>query len=436
MTTVRNAPKTVLRQTPLDVRLNSFIIAERRDNTQTPMVSPMSPTTSTTKILGLVLALLLVLATSAVVAGQNGPPSSVPPGDDDDRPGGNETAGDDENDEDDNRPERAGRPHDDPRDQRRGHAAIGNGTVDGVYVTYTFSDDAGQIHDFAVFNATFFATIQAPAAFEEARASGPHVRIEGDGFEVRTMDNPTGLIRLEADDDGGGFTLTPADGVVVDAEADWIRLTADGLSAILTGGELEDGTIVVDEEGKFLLHGPSVSVVSRGANPSGDRILNAIAQGHIAGQIQVLPQGIEHVAFDDVSMASKKLDDNAYRFRVDANLSVGKTFVLDFAPGLLTAGELAVKYYDEELGLLVETGIAEASSLDDVLEADADEGPEYWIVKGLDGAQVLVAVPSFSVHAFDVIPAELVPIIAYGLALGILFSVVATAALVMGRRPS
>lgn len=381
------------------------------------------------KILGLFLAILLVLATSAVVAGQNGPPSSVPPTDDEDRAGGNES----QSQANDRRPDHAGRPHDNPRDQRPGHAAIENGTVDGVYVAYTFSDEAGTLEGYTVFNATFFATIQTPGAFD-ARASGPHVRLTGDAFQVRTMDNPTGLVRLQADNESGDFLLTPADGVTVVEEDNWIRLTADGLTAILTGGELQDGQIVIDEEGKFLLHGPSVSVVSRAANPSEDRILSAIAQGRVAGQIQVLPEGIEHVPFDNVSMASKQLGEDAYRFRVDANLTSGKTFVLDFAPGLLKANQLAVKYYDEELGLLVETAIAQADSLEDVLDAGADEGPEYWIVQGLDGVEVLVAVPSFSIHAFDVIPAELVPIIAYGVALGVLFSLVAAAALVMGRQ--
>lgn len=410
---------------------------------------PFLSTVTNQRISSLWLVLILTLAaTAAVAAAQSGPPSSVPPRNSQ-GPGGNETASGNETDagnetgdggngtaDDGNethrghgKPDRVGRPHDDPRDQRPGRASLGNGTVDGVYLTYRFSDASGQILDYTVFNTMFFSEVQAPGPFD-ARAAGPHVRLAGDDFRLATMDNPTGLLCFRGE---GEMRFMPAQGVAVEVESNRLVVTSGDLTAILTDGEWDGQTIVAQNGTKFLLYGPSVSVVSRSVNPAEHAILAGIEDARVGGRFQVLPHGVEAVAFDDVKLTASEPEEGSYRFIVDGNLTDGRSFVLDFAPGLVRADQVTVRYYDEEAGVLIPAEIQEADGLEDVLDAEDGEGPEYWIVNGMDGAQVLVAVPSFSVHAFEVIPAELAPLIAYGLVFGVLFCLMATVALLFGR---
>jgi hypothetical protein len=178
-------------------------------------------------------------------------------------------------------------------------------------------------------------------------------------------------------------------------------------------------------------------LVAKAGHPSQGKVDEAIADGRVAARFQVLPgNATQALTFDDVTSATQQLPNGSHRFTVDANLTSGRTFVVDFAPGLVQAGQLGVSYYDEELGALVQAAISQADDLDDVLSIDPDEGPEYWIVHGMEGVQVLVMVPHFSVHAFEVfsIPPEVVPLLVYGLALGLAVVVVMGFGAVLGRR--
>lgn len=328
-------------------------------------------------------------------------------------------------------PDQARRPNETPA-QQPGRLLLSDGSADGRYVDFSFDAAAGTLSGYTVGETEWFSQIQAPGSFE-AKAHGAYVSLKGDGFVLSVTDNPTGLLRIQANNTT--IQLSLASGVAATANGSRVDLAAGNDSAFVTNATLAGSSLTM-KQGVFLLRGPSVSAVARAYAPSQAQIEDAIAQGRVAARVQVLPGGADVLDFQGAQVEARANANGSHRVIVDANFTSGRTFVVDFAPGLLKAEELGVLYYDEVNGTLQPAMIQRADSLDDVLLIEAGEGPEHWHVDDLQGEQVLVAIPHFSVHAFDVyaISGEVAPMILIGLVGAIVLVAVLAVGAYVGRR--
>lgn len=326
-----------------------------------------------------------------------------------------------------------GKPSDLPGAARQpGRMTFDDGLLDGRYVEASYDEANGTITSFTVNGVEYFASIQAPGNFS-ASGRGAQIRLEGDGFVIAITDNPSGLLRVHAPN--MSVELTFSAGVTATANGTRVEISAGNESAALTNATLE-GDASAMENGLFMLHGKSVASSARSFAPSQARIDDAIADGRVAARVEVLEEGAEVLDFQGANVEARRSANGNHRFVVDADFASGRAFVVDFAPGLLKAEELGVLYYDEVNGTLEPAMIQRADSLEDVLLIEAGEGPEYWHVDELAGEQVIVAVPSFSVHAFDVYPisGSASPMVIVGIVAAVVLVAVVVVITVRGRR--
>lgn len=357
--------------------------------------------------------------------------------------GGREGRGADPDEDSSRQDDRDGEDREGPsgNKQKPGRFAEKNATLDGRHVDVSANLTSCTLTDYRVLGIAFFASIQLGAPCK-VRSAGSQLNVEWEEGELRIHDNPNGLLRFEAEDNASvSFQL--AEGVdAAEEEPASLRLTAAGLSAglFLTGGgsmawDHGSRVNVTDAKGNFLIRSPEEG--SRGVRA----VEEAIEKKKVGGQVDVLVENgtvvPEILPLDDVRMKVSKRNDSAFRFLVDANLTEGRTFAVNFAPGVFGEGQVAVRYYDvDELNVSTEAAITTADDIADVLEISQGEGPEFWIVQDAAGTHVLVAIPHFSIHVFEVlgVPAQVVPTILYGLVFGFLFASAGAAGMFMGRR--
>ncbi len=364
----------------------------------------------------LTATLVALLLTLAWFAG-----GTVADSDDDDE------GGDDEDDGEDG-PRRAGR------------IAETDGQFTGRYIEFSFDDATCTVRDLRVHDVTIFDQIQLPGDCSDARHGeyGASIRLRSDGAGVSIHDAPNGLIRLEADE--GNLTLSWPSDINAALRSNHLEL----LSGNLTGTvrlhddkplDVHADTVTVrDAKGSFWIH------PIEGGSPERTEIRQHIRSGTIAGEIDVLLEDgtvtSEILTYDAVEIRTAKRGDGQFRFIVDANLTEGRVFVVNLGPGVFSDANIGVRYWDVENGSDFETRIDLAESLDDVLTMSAGEDPEYWFVDDAAGRHVLVAVPHFSVHIFDILTFTTLakPSIALGIFLGLAF-VALGAVGVVPRRP-
>lgn len=375
-------------------------------------------------LVGLFLASLAAPAAWAQSGPGGGPgntPSQRPDPDDDDE----------EDDDDREGPRRPGR------------LVENNGSYDGRYVAFDYSAASCQIMNYRVYDVSFFQTIQLPGPCEDDEADfrrhGSSAEFESEGGELRVHDAPNGLLVFRSDDDDGVFIFQFPSGVApilinrsveasVGALTGQLRLQGQGTPT------LGDGMATLGD-GAFWVH------PLRGSSPERQAIFDGVRHHKVAGEVDILIENgtvsSEVLTYEDVVIKVGRRSESLYRFLVDANFTEGRTFIVNFAPGAFRAERIGVQYYDvDETSADTQVAIAQADSLADVLEISGGEGPEYWVVHDAAGTHVLVAVPSFSVHAFEVqaLGVQVVPIIAYGVLLGVAFVAVGVVGLMPRRR--
>lgn len=350
-------------------------------------------------VLGIALAFIAVAATGAV--GQSG---------------GNGVGADRSNDMADPRP---------------GDFIVRNNIALGEYVGFTFDAAANTVSTFSVDGTAFFETITFPGPFEVIEQGGV-VRLSGEGFNVTIHDNPVALMRFESTD--ATFLLKPPSPGVSTSYVQGetynvgrVDLTADDREAFLTNVQPPRSWGITAQNGSlFKLMGSSVGDLAN-LPPFQDRVDAAILDGRVAAEYQMFRNGSDALIYQDVDVDFVRMENGSYRFVVDGHLDGGRSFVVNFAPGVFPTDNLNILYYNESFQALMPADIQQSSSLDDVLTSEPGESAEYWWVVDPAGTHVIVSIPSFSVHAFDVlgIPPELVPIIVYGIVGGVLFAFLA-----------
>ena len=353
----------------------------------------------------------------------------------------------DRDDEDDEKDERDDRRHDGESGPRRpGRIEESAGIFQGRYVEFAIDRENCTITDYKLYNITFFDSImlegECEADDKSGKEHGHQVSLKSDEGTLRLHDAPNGLIRFSAKD--GPVVFDWADGLVANETAKGLELsTGSNLTGQLRVDHDDEPNMTVgsgtltarNASGSFWAH------PLKGGSPERVEIRDAIKKGKIAGEIDVLLSNstvsTEVLQYEDVLIKVSKQSDGAFRILVDANLTEGRVFVVNVGPGLFEKGKIGVRYFDQDAdGVLEETGIVEADGLDDVLSIESGEGPEYWVVHDQAGKHVLVAVPSFSVHAFEVmgLGITVVPSIVVGTLFGVGLVAAATVGILPRRR--
>lgn len=330
-----------------------------------------------------------------------------------------DTPGDDYDDEGDDASDNGdGDPPDDPPDDRGrsragvGHVSRTDGTFDGRFID-------GEIADDGLANISYDGTILFDGitvtnlTITETRIDGARVEIRGeasdDDVRFRLHDTASAFSRYEVDDDGD-LTFDLADGAeIVDAERGY-KLTVDDVTARLwlEDGDLTlaNGTLSSDGEAEVKI------LVSPSAVPAGDNVdeevAEAAAQGRVGAEVRMSRSDgevrSEVARFSNMSVLGSRSEDGVVLV-VSSEESRGRTVVLHLDRSVFAdngSGELEVRFDGEP--------ISQAADLQDVLDPNADEDPEYVIIHGADQIQVLVGIPSFSPHTVEVasVPGEII----------------------------
>lgn len=296
------------------------------------------------------------------------------------------------------------------------------------------------------------------------RASGSALRIGDPDTELLLHDDPTGLVRLKAED--GSLLLSLPAGTAVDRTDDGTvaRLSyADGRIAHLRAGNatwLDARTVLAEGFAALLVHPP-------GEKPGQDEevqveVKEAIEERKVGAEVTLhgpaargaadASPAVEVLEYDDVQVevvlpaGAVATPDAPIRIEVSSELDEGRTIVLNVNRSLLEGTEpksLVLRYFDlheQADGSTVETEVVfyQAMGLQDILDPTDDSGqPEYWVVQDANGVQLLASVPHWSAHAItigSVAFLDVSPNVAFGIVAGVAGSVVAAVAMLWPRR--
>lgn len=330
--------------------------------------------------------------------------------------------------------------------RKSGRIVVDNGSFNGRYVDFHLDAATCTITDYRVYNQTFFDAIRLPGPCESPKKGGAvhgaEVDLRSADARLRIHDAPNGLLRFETED-GAMIHIDLGAGLVSNQTEKGVELAVGNLSGLLRIDSDNESSVDfsnatagdVEGDGRFWVH------PLKGSSEERQEIRDAVKKGKVAGEIDVLVENgttsTQILQYDDVIIKAGKKDNSTYRFLVDANFTEGRTFVVNLGPGVFKAEKIGVRYYDiDNTSAETEVPITQADDLQDVLSIDADEGPEYWIVKDEAGKHVLVAVPSFSVHAFEVMSlgSSVAPIIVGGVVAALAVVAVAAVGVLRPRR--
>lgn len=309
----------------------------------------------------------------------------------------------------------------------------------GTYVRFVFDPFTCALHDLSVYGAEFFDVIEltAPCTTLRSFQAGGTFGVRGAGETLLLYDSKNGFLSFTTTADGVlRFRAGPDAEIVGEGSSREIRvqdLTARvfPLNEHYTLGWSDQGFLAIGARGNFLVEEPAATNAP---------VAHALEERRIGGEVNFFLRDGEVdsqvLAYEDVDMRASHPAENAFRVILDSDLPTGRTFVANFPTGLFDGQQMGVDYYTlDDDGVARLDQIATAQNLADVLEA-ADPGPEYWIVSDAEGTHVLVSVPQWSVHMFEILglPAELVPIIIYGAVLGLIFTALAGFGMFTSRR--
>lgn len=333
-----------------------------------------------------------------------------------------------------------------------------DGTAVGSFVTLKTDQQAGAVTDFTLIStgqAVFGSIASGSSGFVSAGADGASTLVlENKGSRMEFSDTTSGFSRVVARTDTEAAFRVAAGLHAEERSANVVEIVGDQGehvgSLIITGADggaatasrfraSGEGQVRAQlQEGAQVLFRTHVGIEAELSGAQRAMMNQAIATGHVAGQVVVQTQASlsakAHEAaeaqaraearasgdfraaqdvvaitaaealgkvtaavtasyFSDVQMLTA-----ATRERVDVTISstatVGKTLIVSLdpetVPGMMTGDAMIL--FDGSVA-------AQASSYADILDPNDDGGvAEYFVLAGEAGAQVLVSVPHFSVH--------------------------------------
>jgi len=295
-----------------------------------------------------------------------------------------------------------------------------NGYAVGDLIKFTLDESSGEILSYTLNrdgNVTIFDFISFSRLVTKSKllVHGSVLTYDGGSIIISAHDNPTGLLKIKVRENGT-LTLDLSDNLKVSKINDNIL----GIS-----GKNISGRIVLplcDNNSSlysFVINNNTIKVTLAKqqcllflAKPVKDLTINipkmeeyenktieSIAKGHVGARIMVQlrnktqVQNRSHI----MTYANLNVRCSVKLGRVVVNVSSnesGKTIIVDIDNATFNTTGL-----DKLKVLLDNQSIKMASSYSDVLDPTDDEGePEYLIVVGSNGVEVLISIPKFSTH--------------------------------------
>jgi hypothetical protein len=323
--------------------------------------------------------------------------------------------------------------------RRPGRLSVDNESVQGRYVSFVLDLPSCSVNALRAYNVTMFTDIRLPATDCRTASGGPTGRLElrGDGVRLRIHDSPTALVQASADNGSVEFVFVPQ--IIPEADGAGVAFAVGNLTGRLFPKNetsiVADGSMVSGSDVTMMLHPAS------GTSAERREIFDAIRGGKVGAETDVILENgsvvSETFTFDDVELKVRKSGEERFDFTVAGNLSEGRVFVTNFEPGAFDPERMRVDYSDVDAdgdshGVL----IRKADTLQEVLDFEPGKSPVYFVFEDEAGWHAAVAVPTFSVHVFQVVglPLQVVPLLLYGVVIGGLFFAAGGVGMVLERR--
>jgi len=310
---------------------------------------------------------------------------------------------------------------------RRNHSFYGsieydNGYAAGDFIKFTLNESTGEIFAYTLNrdgNATIFNFISfsEPSTENRVATHGSVLIYDGGNKIISAHDNPTGLLKIFARRNIT-VTLDVADGInISQKENNLLSLSGENIygKIILSPSNntksqisLKNDTITatLQKNQRLLFLAEPVRDFTINASKWREyenKTIQGIARGHVGARIMVqLRNNLQNKNLSHImTYANLKINCSVKPgklvVKVSSNES-GKTIVLDVDNATFNTTKL------NQLKVILDNkSIEMASNYSDVLDPTDDGGePEYLIVVGSNGLQVLVSIPKFSTHTIVV----------------------------------
>ncbi|MGQ0534677.1 MAG: hypothetical protein ACT4PT_01230 [Methanobacteriota archaeon] len=284
-----------------------------------------------------------------------------------------------------------------------------SGTVGGAFVAFDYDAGNGTLSGFSLGGVEAFREVRVePFEFERVRVDGASLRIRGDEVDIRAHDTPSAGLRIAPHDGPVTATFVLAPGAVAtSAGEDAYVISFGNRTALLAIRGEDDGTGSLALSGDRLVANVSddahVVFLARPLHREGaPEVDDAIRKGRVGAQVRFEhAEGRVHqdvFELEGVSVTAAVIGDTANLIISAPDGTPGKVIVVDLDPAVVGAAE------NGTVNVTIDGRSATpARDFADVLDPDDDAGvPEYLLVRGNEGFQILVSLPHFSVHAVTI----------------------------------
>lgn len=325
-------------------------------------------------------------------------------------------------------------------EQQASESDEGSSSFAGRYIGFELDPDTCSLRNLELYGEALFDEIQLAGVCEITElpaGRGSTFRLSSDIGEIRLHDAPNGLIRFDAEE--GAIHFDWSDELALEESEEDLSFSLGNLTGTLrmhldaVRSLNDDQATLGGSAGSFWVHPLG------GGSAVREGIREGIRDGVVGGEIDLLSEAgdVTHevLSYDAIKLEASEQAPGHFRFVVDANLTEGRVIVVNVAPGILKSDKLAIRYWDVENSTEAFTSeIFQADGLSDVMEILAGEKTEFWVVSDATGTHVMLALPHFSVHIFDVVAlvASANPSIMVGVLVGLAF----VGAAAWGLRPS
>lgn len=313
-----------------------------------------------------------------------------------------------------------------------GLLAYEDGKFDGRFVSFTPGEDWVALENVTVNGVVVFQAVYFPQEDNvTVRHAGNAIFIQGTDWRFHIVDAPAAPLTMRADSEPIQVVLPEeAEGENTSYGRHLSYPTGDGLSIparwvgpVETDPEFPD-LLLVQGSNQVNVHlSAERLVLADVANQHRAELDEALTKRTLGGEVTLLddledPNGAfsDVVLFEDMDIhvapgqgvGNTPANATAHSIVVSGHDELpGKTVVVNMASSLVDPKNMGLHYYDVLEDEFHEIPLKQASSLADVLDP-SDDGttPQYWIVEGLDGLQLLVSIPAFSTHVIEVLSFE------------------------------
>ncbi len=292
-----------------------------------------------------------------------------------------------------------------------------DGVVTGDFIRFELNGTTGTITNYTLMTGdqeivVFDSVSVAGLSPEDISAQGSVMLIKGGAIQIIIHDNPTCMIHIIANGTlaAASFVVSEnvhvTEGVIGDRE--YVNINGTGVDAVLA---TDNGTIVVDEvEGRTFLNATfeddhlmfrALPTFTNRNMESERMLMNAFMHSRLAGEISVLVRN---------GTAMFNTMEYQHQFRIQLMEAQQNRIMLQVSSDdhegrlvVMTMDQETLQLQNRELVVKMDGTALREGSLTDVLNANGQqaENATFCMLNQGDISQVLVYIPSFSVHSLS-----------------------------------